>query len=119
MKIMKSYIILPALAGLAFTATAGLAQDVPADDPGQAPDAQAQPPADGSASVNVGDTVYGSDGSPAGTIQAIEGGNAVLSTGTVTVQIPVSAISQGANGATIGLTKAEVEAQAGGAPAPR
>lgn len=112
---MKKRIILPVtLIGAVLVGAPAVAQDTSTQQPSpQVPDQtqSTQPPA-GTASVKVGDTVSDPAGNPVGTIETVEGGNAVLSTGTVKVRIPVSAISQGSKGATIPITKAEVEAKA-------
>lgn len=118
---MKRHIaVSTALIGVVFAGAPAVAQDTSTQQPPatsqsspsspRVPD-QTQSPA-GTASVKVGDTVSDPAGSPVGTIETVEDGNAVLSTGTIKVRIPVSAISQGPKGATIPLTKAEVEAKA-------
>jgi len=118
---MKERILIPtALIGFVLVGTPAVAQDTSTQQPPvtsqsspsspQAP-GQNQPPA-GTASVKVGDTISDPAGNPVGTIETVEGSNAVLSTGTIKVRLPVSAISQGPKGATIPLTKAEVEAKA-------
>lgn len=103
-----------ALMAAALGSSAALAQDTP---PAQSPQmSQPAPPAQAApatpATVKASDTVYDTAGNVVGTIESVEGANAVLSTGTVKVQVPVSVISQGAKGPTISVTKAEVEAQA-------
>ena len=121
---IKSLIPSAMLMGAALIGSPCIAQDtMPSGQPAQTSPAapanpdQAQPPMNpaqpqGAAAVKVSDTIYDPAGNPVGTIQAVQGPNAVLSTGNVTVQIPVSAISRGAKGPTISITKAEVEAQA-------
>ena len=94
-------------ATMLIAAPALAAQDTPQPDPSQPSAPETSP-----SQVKVGDAVYDSTGASVGTIQAIEGDAAILSTGTGTVRIPASAISQGAKGATIPVTKAELEAEA-------
>jgi glucose/arabinose dehydrogenase len=104
----------PALLGAALFSTSAMAQDTAPS--AQSPQSTEVPPSSpaapaAGASVKASDTIYDPAGNPVGTIEAVNGANAVLSTGTVTVQIPVSAIAQGPKGPTIGVTKAEIEAQ--------
>ena len=106
---MRKTIVPTALltATMLMAAPALAAQDAPQSEPGQ-PSA----PGTSASQVKAGDTVYDPSGASVGTIQAIEGDAAVLSTGSATVRIPASAISQGTKGPTIALTKAELEAEA-------
>ena len=119
---VKSLIISTSVAIAALAGSAAVAQNTPpaAQSPeSQVPPAGTAPAAPGAVSVKASDTVYDTAGNSVGTIESVEGANAVLSTGTVKVQIPVSAIAQGPKGPTIGVTKAEVEAQVKkGAPQP-
>lgn len=61
--------------------------------------------------ATVGTKVFGSDGGEVGTVQRVDGGNVVIDLGTVTAALPASAIGEGEKGATIGWTKAELEAE--------
>ena len=113
---MLKSILTPALLGAALFSTSAIAQDTAPS--AQSPQSTQVPPSDpaapaagAGASVKASDTIYDPAGNTVGTIEAVNGANAVLSTGTVKVQIPVSAIAQGPKGPTIGVTKAEVEAQ--------
>lgn len=118
-----------AAAALAFPAAMATAQADPAatpstDQPADAPaDATAgaatsadTPAADAGAAANAdvtaGATVLDPNGGTVGTIESVEGDTAVLSTGSVRVGVPLSAISKGDKGLTIAMSKAEVEAAA-------
>jgi hypothetical protein len=116
--IMHKYILSPAL--LIGAALVGAPASAQASKPNE-PSTQTQSPATAgaTATVKASDTIYGPDGNPVGTIQSVQGDSAVLATGTATVRIPVSVISQGPKGATIALTKAEVEAKAQSATPPK
>lgn len=117
-----------AAAALAFPAAMATAQTDPAGTPpaDQPADAPAEPttgagttadsPADAgaaaSADVTAGATVHDPNGGTVGTIESVEGETAVLSTGTVRVGVPLSAIGKSDKGLTIAMSKAEVEAAA-------
>lgn len=64
-------------------------------------------------SVTVGASVYDPQGKAVGIIEAVEAGQAVLSTGTVKVRVPVTSFAQSSNGLVISMTKEELEAAAG------
>jgi preprotein translocase subunit YajC len=96
-----------ALAGSAILAAPAFAQATQ-------PAAQAAPAA--AANVTVGATVSDTTGGAVGTIESVSGGNAVLSTGKVKAQIPVSSFAQGPNGLIIGITKADLDAKAATPP---
>ena len=78
--------------------------------------------ADAAAAVTVGASVYGSDGSLAGTIDALDDQLVTIKlTGGESVRLPRSGVAGGANGATLGVTTAqlnELASQAGGAAEP-
>lgn len=74
------------------------------------PAASQTAPAAESAAVTAGATVYGPDGQPVGTIDSINGQNAVLNTGTLTATLPFSAFGTSDKGPTITLAKADLEA---------
>lgn len=100
-----------ALAGIMFsTAPAALAQDAAAPAAAPAPAQELKGP-------TVGATVYGPDEQAAGTIESISAGNAVLSTGTNKLTIPLDRLGKGPNGPTIGLNRAQLDALAGQASA--
>jgi hypothetical protein len=75
-----------------------------------APEAAAEAPAAQAAAAKAGDTVYDPAGLAVGTIESVSGANFVLSTGTNKATLPVSALGSGANGPTIGMAKADLEA---------
>jgi hypothetical protein len=60
--------------------------------------------------VAVGARIYGPDGSEVGTIEGIEGGNVLVNTGSLTAALPADTLGEGADGPTIGWTRAELEA---------
>jgi hypothetical protein len=60
--------------------------------------------------ATVGTKIFGSDGGEVGVVQRVDGGNVVIDLGSVTAAIPNSSIGEGEKGATIGWTKAELEA---------
>lgn len=66
-----------------------------------------------SAGVTAGASVYDPQGGLVGTIEAVEAGQAVLSTGSVKVRVPVTSFGSGSSGLLIGMTKQELEAAAG------
>lgn len=86
-----------------------VAQDAPSSAPG-APAAQA-------AAAKAGDTIYDTAGEAVGTIESVDGTNAVISTGTAKATVPLSAFASGPKGPTIGMTKAQLEAAIQGAAA--
>ncbi len=114
---MHKYILSPAL--LIGAALVGAPASAQASKPNEQPSPQSPAAAGATATVKASDTIYGPDGNPVGTIQSVQGDSAVLTTGTATVRIPVSVISQGPKGATIALTKAEVEAKVQSATPPK
>ncbi len=59
----------------------------------------------------VGDTVYGNDGNPIGTIESNDGTNAVLVVGEFKAPLPLSIFGAGENGPTINTTYAAVYEQ--------
>ena len=63
------------------------------------------------ANVTTGATVVDSAGAPVGTIESVADDMAVIATGTAKVRVPVTALTAGEKGLTIGMTKAELEAQ--------
>lgn len=85
-------------------ATPAFAQDVPAS-----PETAPQAPAAAAAAAKAGDTVYDSTGEVVGTIESIEGGNFVLSTGANKATLPVSALGSGTKGPTISVSKSQLE----------
>jgi len=98
-----------ALAGSAIVAAPAFAQATQ-------PAAQPAPAAAATPNVTVGAAVSDATGAPVGTIESVSGGNAVLSTGKVKAQIPVSSFAQGPNGLLVGISKADLEAKAATPP---
>jgi len=71
------------------------------------------------AGVVQGAKVVDTTGADVGTIESVANGNAVLSTGTAKVSVPVASFAKGPNALVFGMTKADVEAkvaQASAAP---
>ena len=60
------------------------------------------------AAPEVGATVYGPEGNPVGTIEAMQDGTAVVNTGTHAAPVPVTALGEGPNGPVISVTKAQL-----------
>lgn len=125
---MRTQII---LAAFALAAAPALAQQAaPADPAMPASDAAAPAaaPADAAASaapagataqLTPGATVFDTQGGTVGTIEAVNGTDVVVSTGTAKASIPVASFGQGANGPVLSLTKAQLEAAvSGGAAGP-
>lgn len=104
-----------ALASSALMAAPALAQATQAN-PTQPSHAAAAP---GAPNVTVGATVVDTSGNPVGTIDSVNGGTAVLATGTVKAQIPASSFAKGPKGLVIGITKADLEAQVAQATTPQ
>lgn len=67
------------------------------------------------AAVTAGAAVFGSDGNPVGTVEKVEGGNAVVNTGAASAALPVDKFGKGDKGLTIGFTKAQFEEAVNGA----
>jgi hypothetical protein len=104
------YLVL-ALAGSAALATPAFAQ---ATQPAPA----AAAPATTGADVTAGAAVFDANGNPVGTIESVNGANAVLSTGTVKAAVPVASFAKGPKGLVVGITKADLEAQVAAATKP-
>lgn len=69
--------------------------------------------AEAAAAVKVGAAVFGRDGTPAGTIEAIEGDLVTVKlTGGEKVRLPRSGVSGSAKGVTLGVTAADLNALA-------
>lgn len=62
----------------------------------------------------VGAMVHDQKGGMVGKIEAIEGADAVVATGKVRAKIPQGSFGKSGDTLVLGLTKAELEAQAGG-----
>jgi hypothetical protein len=69
------------------------------------------------ANVTAGAQVKDSAGVPLGTIKSVDSQYAVLDTTKSQVKLPLNAFAQGESGLVIGMTKAQLEAAAGGAGA--
>jgi hypothetical protein len=61
--------------------------------------------------VAVGTTIYGSDGQVVGTVTAVADGTVTVDTGAHQAALPANAIGKTDKGPTVGLTKAELDAQ--------
>ncbi len=66
-----------------------------------------------SADVQAGAQVRDQDGAPVGTIESVNGEAAVLSTGAVRAEIPISSFGKDSQGLVIAMTRAQIEAAAG------
>jgi hypothetical protein len=69
------------------------------------------------APVTVGAAVFGPDGNQVGTVDKLEGGNAVVNSGAASAALPIDKFGKGAKGLTIGFTKEQFEAAVNGANA--
>ncbi len=69
----------------------------------------------GQPNVVAGAAVSDASGGAVGTIESVADGVATLSTGTTKAGIPVGSFAQGPNGLVLGMTKAQVDAQASAA----
>lgn len=69
------------------------------------------------AGVKAGATVFDTTGGTVGTIEAVNGDLAVVSTGAHKVSVPVSSFGQGTTGPVLAMTKAQLDAAASGAKA--
>ena len=65
--------------------------------------------------VVTGATVSDTKGGTVGTIDSVDGEFAILDTGTNKVRLPMTSFAAGTSGPVIAMTKAEVDAAAGGA----
>ncbi|WP_174296838.1 hypothetical protein [Sphingomonas bacterium] len=121
-------ILVPLAAALAATALqaqtapaqSAPTQSAPADTTsaqGTAGQASSAPAASDQAKVAVGAAVSDQSGAPVGTIETIADGNAVISTGTNKVAVPLTAIGPGANGLVTTVTRAQLDATAAAGPA--
>jgi hypothetical protein len=61
------------------------------------------------ASVQAGQTVYGSDGAEVGKIDKVENGTAVVNTGTHTLGLTLDKFGKSPKGPTISVTKAQLD----------
>lgn len=64
------------------------------------------------ADVKAGVAVYDANGGTVGKIKSVSGKNAVISTGSVEASIPTASFAKNDKGLVIGMTKAEIDAQA-------
>ncbi len=66
-----------------------------------------------SADVMAGAQVRDQSGAPVGTIESVNGEAAVLSTGTVRAEIPISSFGKDSQGLVLAMTRSQLEAAAG------
>jgi hypothetical protein len=92
-------------------ATPAIAQQYPSTGPAG--------PAAPSSAAKAGDTVYDKTGEVVGTVESIEGQNAVISTASGKANVPLIAITSGSKGPTIGMTKAQLEAKQNASTGPK
>jgi preprotein translocase subunit YajC len=67
-------------------------------------------PAPSSPNLSVGAKVFGPAGDQVGTVESISGDNVVVNTGNVRATLARSSFGSGANGPTVGIGKADLEA---------
>ncbi|MBB4859813.1 hypothetical protein HNO88_003145 [Novosphingobium chloroacetimidivorans] len=101
---MKKSLIVASLAAVSMTPLAAHAQAAPA---GAAPAAAAPAAA---STPTVGAKVFDTQGGEVGTIEKLEGTNAVVYTGTKRATLPVSAIAKSDKGLVISMTQAQLNA---------
>lgn len=77
--------------------------------------ASAAVPADVAAQLTTGATVFDTQGGQVGTIEAINGGDIVVTTGTAKATIPAASFGKGTNGPVLSVTRAQLEAAVNGA----
>lgn len=100
---MKKSLMAAFLAGAVLSPVAAMAQDAPAT---------------AAAQVVAGAKVYGPQGKEeVGTIEKVEGGNAVVNTGTVRATLPANVFGTSPAGLIISMSKAQLEAAVGAAEA--
>lgn len=111
MKILHS---LAAVSALAFVPGVALAQAAPAASPAS-PAASAPAPASAGATAGVnlavGTPVYDPQGGIVGKVDSVAADAVVVDTGNAKAALPKSAFSTGAAGATVTVTKAQIDAQ--------
>lgn len=101
-----------AAAALMFAAAPAFAQAAPATGaPAASTAAQA------SVSVKAGQTVYDTSGGEVGKVTKVEGGNAVIATGTHDVGLPLTSFAMSEKGPIIAMTRDQLNAAAAGAAA--
>lgn len=106
---MKKALIAAAMAGASFTPmAAAYAQDAA---PAAAAAAATTP------TPTVGAKVFGPDKAEVGTIEKVEGGNAIVNTGTNRATLPMSAFGSNASGLLISMTKAQLDSAVAAAEA--
>lgn len=81
--------------------------------PGAAATAAA-PAGDVTAQLTTGAMVYDPQGGQVGTIEAVNGADIVVSTGTTKASIPATSFGRGAMGPMLSLTRAQLEAAVAG-----
>jgi hypothetical protein len=79
--------------------------------------AQANAKAELKAQLTKGATIYGPDGAPVGTIDETDAQFATLNVGDQKVKLPLDSFAKGSQGATIGMTAAQLKAAVSGAAA--
>ena len=65
------------------------------------------------ADVQAGAAIRDQSGAPVGTIESVAGETAVVSTGTVRAEIPISSFGKDSQGLVLAMTRSQLEAAAG------
>lgn len=73
------------------------------------------PAASAAATPTVGAKVYDTEGNEVGTVETVQGGVVTVNTGTARAGLPATAFAMREKGATISMTKAQLEAAVSGA----
>jgi hypothetical protein len=87
--------------------------------PALAQENPAPAPAAPASAAKAGDTLYDKTGQVVGTVESINGQNAVISTASGKATIPLGALTSTSKGPTIGMTKAELDAAMQNAAKPK
>lgn len=95
----------PFLGMIAAATAAPLLAQTPAPTPATSPG-----PAPAAVQVTAGATVYGPNGAEVGTVEKVEGGNAVINTGAHSAAVPTSAIGRNEKGLLVSLTRDQLDA---------
>lgn len=65
------------------------------------------------ADVQAGAAIRDQSGAPVGTVESVNGETAVVSTGTVRAEIPISSFGKDSQGLVLAMTRSQLEAAAG------
>ncbi len=83
------------------------------DTPADAGEVTGEVTAATAADVQAGAAIRDQSGAPVGTVESVNGETAVVSTGTVRAEIPISSFGKDAQGLVLAMTRVQLEAAAG------